>query len=1053
VKDDTTQEVGAAMTLALKTKHTFHTEEEVHAARQRANHTDAGREYLGNLRNEVKHLLPLSWDELWDFAPPIDLLRTDYVNSDLLDRSAKSGEEAGCPIHGPEIFREKGNRSWILNPERPWQVQCPIGGEFYPTNDFGEYLAAGRREKLNTREKYVDDGTGYVDEQGRRYFFVGYYNHHCRWALEVIWAARVFGRLHLLTQDIEYARRGAILLLRVASVYPLANRGSQSYTPGGKGKLFTWYEEYYATVGPLAEAYDDLFGYMKGADDAEFFDFIHVKGVPYPCFFVEHNFIQNLFHTAALTEELVANPGYLEQAVSAGLAALGPTETESHVFNMAEKMTDFVLHGGHYQGLCGLLWGNVWHDGLPCSNLEYNTGIAKALLLTLDRLAVAGANLWGERRARLLADGIAAYSLGGMFSPSTGDGGGCSGESPFGRYAFRPGIRAAYRGLKDPRLARAFHVARERGPNPWKLPWLVSRAHGIRALEIELFDEDLEETSERPGTHTGTCFIEGTRHFPGYGVAFLESGARDSKRALSLTYGCSAGGHHHCDRLNIELAWKDRVLLPDLGYPEAWLDKYRKWSRNTISHYCTMVDGKTQDNTAQGSLLFLGDAGPVHALEAENPATYDVTRDYRRTTALVDIGKNVFYMFDVFRVAGGDTHHWSFHGPAAKCFSVSDVDVPEARKGSLMGEDVPFGALTEDTSGLQFLCNVRPLRPDGNFSVEWLHEKGTACVRATVLADGERTYFLCDGQPERRTCEAEWLQYILATRNGTDLRSAFGVVVDAWEEGASSAVRSIEKLDTDDKDIVAVRVVHAEGTDIIVSTGADDRQAVIGDISLSGRLGLVREKRNGETLLALFDGTSIRYKQHQLSPSLVQGEVLEIDLEANSVALSGRHENLGAGQVIVFSNNERKTSYTVTGIRVERERTWVSLREQIAALRGRTEYVEPGTGKLHTHMLATKYGTGMIHSGKFKPDLRNLYLATDNGKWTESIRDCHLCPLEKGTDPDFIPPDERHIQIAEGTELPACVSRPGSIFHVLEVAPGSTFRVPACVSAVASRGK
>ena len=1033
------------MTFALKRKHTFHTEDEVRAARRRATETRAGRQYLQHLVGEVKHLLPLSWDELWEFVPPVDIPRTTLLNGDLLDRTAKSGEESGCPVHGPEIFWEHGNRSWLLSPEHPWKVRCPIGGELYPTNDFGAYLANGRREKLDTTRKYVDDGTGYVDRKGRRYFFIAYYNQHCRWSLEVIWAARVFGRLYLLTQDLEYARRGAILLLRTASLYPLVHRGSQTYPPGEKGKLFMWCEEYYATAGPLSEAYDDLFEYLQAGGDADVAEFLRRRGICDPCLFVEHNFIQHLFHTAALTEELVANPGYLEQAVSAVLAALGPVETAAGVPNPVVKMTDFVLHGGHYHGLSGLLWSNLWHDGFPSSNLEYNAGITKALLLTLDRLAIAGTSLWEAPRARLLAESIGAFSLGGMFAPSTGDGGGCSGLSPFGRHAFRPAIRAAYRGLRDPRLIPAFHAMREQGPDPWDSPWLLTRAYDIRALELELFDHDLEETGERLVDEARTCFVQGTRHFPGYGIAFLESGRDDSRRALSVTYGSSASGHHHCDRLNLELAWRDRVLLPDLGYPEAWLDKYQKWSRNTVSHYCVVVDRKRQDSMAQGALLFLGDAGPVHALEAENSAAYDVTTDYRRQTALVDLGDEAFYVLDVFRVRGGGEHHWSFHGPAAKAFEVQGVDVPAPREGSFTGEDVPFGALTDDTSGFQFLTAVRDLSPEGNFSAQWLQEKGGALVRATVLTAADTQYLLCDGQPERRTCEARWLQYLIAARNGQNLSSMFGVLVDAWREDAEPGVMGVEQLDVSGEGTLAVSVTHSDGTDVLVSTPGPDCSVTVGDLELTGRLGFVRSTHDGRVVLALFDGTCLRCRGHELLGPDLGGQVLELDLTGNRVAVSGALGSVVPGDVVVFTHGGRKSSFTVAAGRVCGDRTWLKLKEQIIALRGETRYVESGSGRLHTDMLVATYGTGPVHSGRFAPDLTNLFLASADGQWSTPIRSVHLCPLDKGTDADFIPPGARYIQVSPEAQVPAAMSRPGGVFYVLEVAPGSTMRCPAHV--------
>ena len=52
-----------------------------------------------------------------------------------------------------------------MDREHPFQVTCPAGGEVYPSNDFNAWYKGGRKEKLDTHEKYVDDGCGWVDQE------------------------------------------------------------------------------------------------------------------------------------------------------------------------------------------------------------------------------------------------------------------------------------------------------------------------------------------------------------------------------------------------------------------------------------------------------------------------------------------------------------------------------------------------------------------------------------------------------------------------------------------------------------------------------------------------------------------------------------------------------------------------------------------------------------------------------------------------------------------------------------------------------------------------
>src|SRR5690606_7785176 len=80
---------------------------------------------------------------------------------------------------------------------KPWKLTCPSCGAVFPTNDFAKFYASaiderglfdaakGDRSLLYNEEhpdpsdplhKFgVDDGWGYIDENGRGHRFIGYY--------------------------------------------------------------------------------------------------------------------------------------------------------------------------------------------------------------------------------------------------------------------------------------------------------------------------------------------------------------------------------------------------------------------------------------------------------------------------------------------------------------------------------------------------------------------------------------------------------------------------------------------------------------------------------------------------------------------------------------------------------------------------------------------------------------------------------------------------------------------------------------------------------------
>lgn len=44
------------------------------------------------------------------------------------------------------------------------------------------------------------------------------------------------------------------------------------------------------------------------------------------------------------------------------------------------------------------------------------------------------------------------------------------------------------------------------------------------------------------------------------------------------------------------------------------------------------------------------------------PEVYPQTSTYRRVVAMIDIDEDTSYTVDIFRVVGGNEHHFSFHG-------------------------------------------------------------------------------------------------------------------------------------------------------------------------------------------------------------------------------------------------------------------------------------------------------------------------------------------------------------------------------------------------------
>ena len=79
----------------------------------------------------------------------------------------------------------------------------------------------------------MDDGTGYIAEDGQKYTFVAYYNHEGLWhGGTIINALNALREAYLYTGDVAYANKGVILLDRIADVYPDLDLDIWNYQDG-----------------------------------------------------------------------------------------------------------------------------------------------------------------------------------------------------------------------------------------------------------------------------------------------------------------------------------------------------------------------------------------------------------------------------------------------------------------------------------------------------------------------------------------------------------------------------------------------------------------------------------------------------------------------------------------------------------------------------------------------------------------------------------------------------------------------------------------------------
>ena len=235
----------------------FYTSERISNLRNNCEKFDWAKKQRTLVLQRAKLWLAKSDEELWTMIPGQDLPRCIDVTFDRLTTGPKF---LGCLKCGHEISKY-GN--YPYNPDfenKPWKLTCPSCNSVFPTNDFYKYYlsaiderglfnpAKGDKSLLfnanhpdpkDPLHKYgVDDGYGYVNEDGRSFRFIGYYT--WKYWDHLIEGLGALADGYLYTGEPIYARKAAIMLDRIADVYPnmdwkpYADKGWY-HSDGGRG--------------------------------------------------------------------------------------------------------------------------------------------------------------------------------------------------------------------------------------------------------------------------------------------------------------------------------------------------------------------------------------------------------------------------------------------------------------------------------------------------------------------------------------------------------------------------------------------------------------------------------------------------------------------------------------------------------------------------------------------------------------------------------------------------------------------------------------------------
>jgi len=576
---------------------------------------------------------------------------------------------------------------------------------------------------------------------------------------------------YLYTGDPKYGRAGAILLDRIADVYPHydVTKTSMSYTlsHGGRNAGKTVGTIWEPVVGNfLITSYDAFYPMM---DDPEVISYLSEKAREYGIANPKTNgdYIKENAETGIIREvmkglyedKIDGNFGKAEYTGTIAAVALDTYPESGEMFRWlvspsvieTKSIKDPIYPEQSYTTYVSRSGGELMSKYVTDVDRDgFGNEVASGYnsIWTTETIAIAevvsrysketGINLFENPKYIKMFDSVIRETVGNGYTLSLGDGGATAGV----------GLNST-----APETLQAFNLLDKDDKNRIWLAknYYYSVGGDLKDIYVDIFTDNSKLAGEIQDIidEYGELKFE-SENLTGFGLALLRRGELvkssgavadvDYRGDVWMYYGRTNVSHSHLDMLQLGLNAYGFNFTPDLGYPEATsYDENRwQWNRNTLSHNAVVVNDEYQDRIYDGTPLHFDSTDRVGIIDVEAPDAYEETSIYRRTAVSVAASDEVSYTIDFFRIKGGDKHTYSFHTQSYMGYSTEDFElIPQVDEdgnyvGTYAGADVPYGPDPDGNNknsnyvcryprGYTWLENVNRAAElaDGNFSVNF----------------------------------------------------------------------------------------------------------------------------------------------------------------------------------------------------------------------------------------------------------------------------------------------------------------------------------------------
>ncbi len=972
----------------------------------------------------------------------------------------------GCPICGRKIFEGRSPfYPWKLDYENhPYQVQCPECGRWFPDNDF----ANGDM----TSGEYPDDGWAYLDATGDPYSFVAYYT-QLYYRAQYYPSAFRYAAGYARTGDRRIGHTAALMLFRIAEQYlnlalNINQRKAYMRSAVWSGKIIpqtnlrmanTWFYIEHNWECPIipnfAEALDYLWDYFA-QEDPDLLKFLQQNHHPDIQTMADvRNFIETgylrVVAQGCIDTTLIGNHPQAQHAAMNAALALNTSRSYD--------LVDWTFNRGG--GMRHFLTNEFFIDGSAFESPGYNRGHyvrTQEVADVLNRIVELNSDTYRDAPFPLLTedpkykqmyDFNIQYSLIGRTCAMVGDAGDVASTEPL---PLRPGSS----------LGQADFI-----PVFAKFPEDINFARALWDREVnapiaQLQDEDLRakvtEIVEREGADLGLK----SNFLDGYGHAILRSGEGLDQRTFWVRWG-ECYGHRHDDLLTIGLEAKQRVLLPELGYPHSWTFR-GVWEGNRLTHYGARIVGESGDITrigggrlelfADGGWAKLACASARSYKSVAAPQLYEMVPGpiMARTIALVDVNEEASYAVSVFRLRGGTDHYLGFHGPRGEA-TVSGLELTSQPTGTLAGPEVKYGEGQDWTkanpylAALPYIYDVRRGTGDAVWQIEWaLENYPDLHLRMHDLQPQVTEVGLGKGKPPGGGKPYE-LQFAIQHHSAEQepASSRFITVIEAYEgEPTISAIRRLEVTSADDSDQppVAFQVVCGDRVDTIIQCHDPTIPVSTADgLSMSGAFGVWSEVNGQMQKAFLVNGSYLAKGEARIqadAPSFT-GKIVSADFARRKIVVqpAAAPELLVGRHLRITNDSGNDCSHLIVAAETTGAGVELTLEWDPRIGEGPVESVADGTVNCGAHLI---FGRWLYYHGKTvaNEDAAALYKTSGvtGGKAIYLDRNQHPDAPQQQLAAEFVDKD--------GDGIPRVV--------IYDYGPGDTVTVSNLVSVDATSG-